>query len=144
MPVDEVTFLVGVISIGLTLLAVGWLVGRRLATEAANRAWETRLPDIKKETRERSRTVLTGLFSEQLAPFLPDFPYRPNEVRFIGNPVDFVVFRGIEEREPQEVVILEVKSGASRLSTTQRKVRDVVRAGKVSWAEYRVPEDLSR
>ncbi len=143
MPVDEVTFLVGVISIGLTLLAVGWLVGRRLATDAANRAWEARLPDIKKETREKSRTVLTGLFSEQLAPFLPDFPYRPNEVRFIGNPVDFVVFRGIEEKEPREVVILEVKSGASRLSTIQRKIRDVIRAGKVSWAEYRVPEDLS-
>ncbi len=87
--------------------------------------------------------MLAGKFSEQLAPYLPDFPYRPNEVRFIGSPVDFVVFRGMDEKEPVEVVILEVKSGGARLSSIQRKVRDVIQEGKVSWAEYRVPGDVS-
>lgn len=111
--------------------------------DAANRAWDSKLPSLLKETREKSRTVLAGLFSEQLSYYLPDFPYRPNEVRFIGNPVDFVVFRGIDEKEPLDVVFVEVKSGKSTLSAIQRKVRDVIRAGAVSWAEYRVPEELS-
>ena len=143
MPVDEVIFLVGITVISLTLLAVGYLVGRKIAAVATHQAWEAKLPALLKESREKSRSVLAGKFSEQLAPYLPDFPYRPNEVRFIGSPVDFVVFRGIDEKEPVEVVILEVKSGRASLSSLQRKVRDVIQEGKVSWAEYRVPEDVS-
>ena len=43
----------------------------------------------------RSRQIIGGNFSEQLAPYLPDFPYDPTEARFIGKPVDFLVFSGI-------------------------------------------------
>jgi len=34
----------------------------------------------------KSRAVLGGQFSEQLAPFLPDFKYLPTECRFVGKP----------------------------------------------------------
>jgi predicted Holliday junction resolvase-like endonuclease len=34
------------------------------------------------------------VFSEQVAPFLPDFPedLKASEARFIGKPVDFLIF----------------------------------------------------
>ncbi len=143
MPVDEFTFLVGVITVGLLLLFLGYVFGRKVGGISVDKRWENKLPGLLKETRDRSRTVLAGRFSEQLAPYLPDFPYSPTEVRFVGSPVDFIVFPGIDEKEPTEIVFVEVKSGRSTLTHVQRKLRDIVQAGKIGWEEYRVPSDFS-
>jgi len=61
-----------------------------------------------------------------LAPYLPDFPYKPTEVGFIGKPIDFIVFKGMDEREPSEVVFVEVKSGKSGLSPMERKLKKLI------------------
>jgi predicted Holliday junction resolvase-like endonuclease len=43
----------------------------------------------------RSRAVTTGKVLEHFAPHLSDFPYNPQDARFIGNPVDYVVFDAV-------------------------------------------------
>ena len=87
--------------------------------------------------------MLGGQFSEQLAPYLPDFPYSPTECRFIGKPIDFIVFKGMDEKEITEVKFIEVKSGKANLSTHERKLRDVIREKKVTWEEYSIPKDIT-
>jgi predicted Holliday junction resolvase-like endonuclease len=77
--------------------------------------------------------------AEQLAPFLPGFPFDPTEIRFIGKPVDFIAFRGVSAGKVEEVVFVEVKSGASALSKVERSLREAVESGRVSWIEYRAP-----
>jgi len=42
---------------------------------------------------------------------LPEFNYNPTDARFLGSPVDFVVFNGLSGDSPEEVVFLEVKTG---------------------------------
>jgi predicted Holliday junction resolvase-like endonuclease len=37
--------------------------------------------------------VLGGMFAEQLAPYLPNFPSSSTKAKFIGAPIDFLVFR---------------------------------------------------
>jgi predicted Holliday junction resolvase-like endonuclease len=37
------------------------------------------------------------------------------------------------------VIFIEVKTGASGLSTRERQVRDAIQAGNVEWTELRVP-----
>ena len=91
----------------------------------------------------KSRAVLSGQFSEQLAPFLPDFNYNPTECRFLGKPIDFIVFPGLDGKEITEVVFVEVKSGQSSLSSVERQLRDVIKEKKVSWSEYRIPEGVT-
>jgi predicted Holliday junction resolvase-like endonuclease len=82
----------------------------------------------------QSRAVLGGKFTEQMAPFLPDFRYDPTEARFIGNPIDFIIFPGLSSGEPKEIVIMEVKSGKSaQLSQPERKIRQLVEDGMVRW-----------
>jgi predicted Holliday junction resolvase-like endonuclease len=98
---------------------------------------------IRQDAVKRSRAVLSGQFSEQLAPFLPGFPWRPTEARFIGKPVDFIVFKGMDEKEISEIVFVEVKSGNAQLSQQERRLRDAVLAKRVSWHEYRVPDGLT-
>ena len=91
----------------------------------------------------RSRAVLSGQFSEQIAPFLPGFKYFPTECRFIGKPVDFIVFKGVEKREIEEVVFVEVKSGNSKLSSIERSLKLAIDEGRVSFEEYRVNKKIT-
>ena len=41
-----------------------------------------------------SRAVLKGKMAEQLAPIMPEFQYLPSDAKFLGDPVDYVVFDG--------------------------------------------------
>jgi len=125
------------VAIGIILvLALGYLFGATIA----NHKWKDRLPDIRQEAALKSRSVLRGLFSEQLAPYLPDFPYSPTEARFIGKPVDFIVFEGMDEKKINSVKFVEVKSGTSQLSAQEKELKKAIDNKKVSFEEYRMPE----
>ena len=107
--------------------------------------WEkNRVPAIREDAIKRSRSVLGGQFSEQLAPFLPDFPYIPTEARFIGKPVDFLVFKGMDGKSIEEVVFVEVKSGKSRRSPIEDSLRKAIQDRRVAWHEYRIPEGITK
>jgi predicted Holliday junction resolvase-like endonuclease len=75
---------------------------------------------------------------EQLIPYLPVFPYNPKDVRFLGSPIDLVVFDGLAEGCVRRIVFLEVKTGGSGLTGRERSVRDAIQDGNVEWAELRV------
>jgi predicted Holliday junction resolvase-like endonuclease len=117
-----------------------FLVGYILGKLFEKRKWSEKIDSIKQDAIKRSRAALTGSFSEQLAPYLPDFKHSPTEVRFIGKPIDFLVFKGIDKKEPTEVVFVEVKSKKSQLSTPERKLRDIIKNKKISWELYRIPD----
>lgn len=131
----------------LLVIIVGFFValylGYRIGLFVRDRHWKDQEPLIRQDAIKRSRAVLGGQFSEQLAPYLPDFPYKPTECRFLGKPIDIVVFRGMNEKEIEEVIFVEVKSGKASLSSVERKLRDVIRAKKVKWEEYRIPKGLT-
>ena len=94
---------------------------------------------IRQDAIQRSLAVTVGKVSEQLVPYLPDFQFNPKDVRFLGSPVDLVVFDGLDAGAVRRVIFIEVKTGASGLSTRERQVRDAIQAGNVEWAELRVP-----
>jgi predicted Holliday junction resolvase-like endonuclease len=130
-------------AVGLALLVLGlWLglrLGRRSGRLEAERGLPDRLASERGDAVRRSRAVLGGLAAEQLAPWLPGFPFDPTEVRFVGKPVDFIAFVGASSGRVDEVVLVEVKSGNASASLVERSLRDAVRKGRVRWEEYRVP-----
>ena len=93
---------------------------------------------IRRDAVARSGAAVLGKATETLAPYLPTFPYNPRDVRFLGSPVDLVVFEGLDEGAVRRIVFVEVKSGSGRLSTRERQVRDAVTAGEVEWEEWRL------
>jgi predicted Holliday junction resolvase-like endonuclease len=99
---------------------------------------------IRADAVQRSQAVTAGKVHEQLVPYLPAFPYNPKDVRFLGSPVDLVVFDGLSEGRVRRVVFLEVKTGGSGLTGRERCVRDAVQAGDVEWAELRVARPVGR
>lgn len=92
-----------------------------------------------RKSQKIQRSVLGGLFTEQIAPFLPDFPedLKPSEARFIGKPIDFIIFKGMDERAIEEVVFVEVKTGRSSLSAQEKALRTAIEQKRVRWYEYR-------
>lgn len=86
---------------------------------------------------QRSQAVTAGKVYEQLVPYLPGFPFNPKDVRFLGTPVDLVVFDGLSEGAVRRIVFVEVKTSGSDLSARERRVRDAVNARRVEWSELR-------
>ena len=124
-------------------ILISYFIGKKSGHFNRDRYWNDQIPIHRKDAIMKSRAVLSGQFSEQLSPYLPNFPYNPNEARFVGKPVDFIVFRGMDEKDISEIVFVEVKSGNSKLSSQERKVRDAIKNKKVSWEEYRIPKNLT-
>jgi len=93
---------------------------------------------IRQDAVQKSQAVTVGKVHEQLIPYLPDFHYNPKDARFLGSPVDLVVFDGLADGQVRRIVFLEVKTGVSTLTGRERQVRDVIEARQVEWAELRV------
>ncbi len=93
---------------------------------------------IRQDAVSRSQAVTAGKVSEQLVPLLPGFTSNPKDVRFLGSPVDLVVFDGLSDGSVREVIFVEVKTGGGVLSSRERQVREAIREQRVRWEELRL------
>jgi predicted Holliday junction resolvase-like endonuclease len=99
------------------------------------------LKEARKHAISQSKAVHKGNAFENLTPFMIK-DISPGDFRHMGDPIDFVVFRGYEDlrgnraTEVEEVMLLDVKTGKSTLSTPQRRIRDAVVAGRISFGIY--------
>jgi predicted Holliday junction resolvase-like endonuclease len=101
--------------------------------------WKLRYSaSIRDDAVQRSLAVTAGKVHEQLIPYLPEFGFNPKDARFLGSPVDLVVFDGLADGDVRRVVFLEVKTGGASLTARERQVRDVIEAREVAWAELRL------
>lgn len=132
-----------ILVIGLIAVFIAFYFGQRSGAFKKHREWELALPDYRKDAIMKSRAVLGGHFSENLAPYLPNFPYLPNECTFVGKPIDFLVFKGSDEKKIDEVIFVEVKSGKARLSPHEKNLKETIEKKRVRWEEYRIPEELT-
>ena len=132
--------LIIVFLIGLT---VAYWIGSKSGASRKHREWELELPNHRKDAIMKSRAVLGGHFTENLAPYLPDFPFLPTECRFVGKPVDFIVFKGMDNKKIEEIAFVEVKSGNSKLSDQEKNLKETIDKKKVKFVEYRISEGLT-
>lgn len=138
--VDLLTLVLALVAVAFGL-GVGFYAGRALTQRTLELDFREREREARRDSVDRSRSTLSGQVLEKLAPHFPEFPYDPTDLRFLGTPVDYIVFDGLGEGDVQEIVFLEVKSGRSGLTTKERSVRDAVEAGAVRWDVYRVPDE---
>ena len=115
------------IAIGITIAWLYFLV------------WKLRYSaTIREDAVQRSLAVTAGKVHEQLVPYLPEFGFNPKDARFLGSPVDLIVFDGLAAGEVRRIVFVEVKTGGASLTARERQVRDVVESREVVWAELRL------
>lgn len=97
--------------------------------------------EIRKDAIDKSQSVTMGKMTEHIVPYLPGFGFNPADARFIGSPIDLVIFDGLGDGDVKRIVFVEIKTGVSTLSTRERIVRDAINARKVEWMEVKVNLD---
>jgi predicted Holliday junction resolvase-like endonuclease len=125
--------ILGVIVV-LLLIFVAWLF-RKYSDLSGS--YDSDIAAARADAVKRSRAVHLGGIAEQIAPLLPGFPYDPKDCRWAGQPIDMIVFDGLEGGGDLNVVFLEIKTGQSQRQKTQRRVKAAVDAGRVQFREYR-------
>jgi predicted Holliday junction resolvase-like endonuclease len=116
----------------------GWKAGEleRVSEEKARilfAGWKAEEEEnIRSDAVRRSQSVTKGKITEHLIPYFPDFPYNPKDARFLGSPVDLVVFDGLSEDTVREIVFVEIKTAKHpTLSRRERAIRDCVSERRV-------------
>lgn len=98
--------------------------------------------EIREDAIKRSHDVIKGKITEHLVPFFSEFPYHPKDARFLGTPVDLIVFDGLSEDHVKDIVFIEVKSGKkASLTTRERSVRDCIQEGHIQYQVLHLPID---
>ena len=100
--------------------------------ELRKRLSESRGDNKKLLSQKKSSEVLTGHVAEKIAPFLDDFKHDPRNAIFLGQPIDYLVFK------EDEIVFVEIKSGKARLSKKQKNIKKLIEDNKVNWEEVRI------
>lgn len=99
------------------------------------------IEEIKKARKDstfRSSAVNWGKSIEHFVPFMTKFPLPPEDVVFIGMPIDYVGFTDTASKTKCAVHFVEVKSGKSILMGKQRNIKRAIQEGRVHWHEIAV------
>ncbi len=102
--------------------------------------------EIRKDSVNRSRSTLKGKIAEQMAPVLPEFAFNPADARFIGSPVDYIIFDGLtevadEQKTSIRIVFMDVKKGAGKLTRVQRIIKKAVEDREVAWQTLHLADE---
>jgi len=108
---------------------------------------EEKTVEIKKQKgRAASAHTTKGQILEKWCPFLEhpeiDPDWEAKNWAFMGQPIDYIIFDWRNDKTINladgKIIMLDVKSGKSQLTTKQRRIRDLIQAGKVEWRTIRL------
>ena len=127
--------------IALGFLAFGFLVAVLLVQPFLKARYDAQLietvrqakEETQKQTLRSSGATLKGQIGERFAPLVPGFGYEPADARFLGSPVDYIVFDGLTEGQIRAIAFVEVKTGGATLTPYQRQVHEAIKAGRIEW-----------
>lgn len=130
----ELETIVVIIISSIIILYLLWnIIKMKLGHKAA-------IKDARKDTAARQRSTIKGDISEIIAPWSLKSVNSVKELNFMGSPIDFVGFKGLDGDGEIEIKFIEIKSGKSRLNKNQRRIRDAVAAKRIEWVEVRVKD----
>lgn len=113
--------------------------------QALNLSRQKEIEKARQQSVATSRNTIKGQIAEQMAPLLTGFSYLPSDSRFIGDPIDYIVFNGYTDfRESNkindtfEVVILDVKHNTASLTQGQKAIGRAIEEGRVRFEVVRI------
>jgi predicted Holliday junction resolvase-like endonuclease len=133
--------------VGLVIAACVYLIMKMqlrhriaMVEKEFRQTWAEQESSVRKDAADRSRYVLKGKIAEHMVPMVPEvFKHNPSDARFIGAPIDYLIFDGytaVKDGESDEeitVVLADIKTGNAKLSRTEKKIKEAVEQGRVQW-----------
>ena len=96
-----------------------------------------RKENILKSSRNKAKATNLGFILERLAPGLTSFRFKRNDCRALFDPIDYVIFEGLTTKERvSKLLFVDVKTGESRLTPKQKKIKNLVNDKKVQFDIY--------
>jgi len=144
MPISVITILVLIIVFLIFLTWVFYKLGVKQGLYKKDIEWQSNLIKIRGDIASRQRAGIKGKVTEAFAPFLEGFPFKASECKFIGDPIDYLVFEGLDERDIKGVHLVEVKDSTSKLSKHQKQIKDLIDeldSDKVTFSEFRFKQE---
>ena len=114
---------------------------QKVVAEASFERWKIDYEtEIRQDAIKKSQAVTIGKVTEHIIPYFGGiFPYNPKEARFIGSPIDLIVFHNMEtDLDNISVHFIEVKTNTSSLTPKQRAIKYAILNKRVEWKELRV------
>ncbi len=133
--------LIGSISILVIFLAAFYSLYKKSVSKLFNKWKEEELSKELSRSLTAQRSVIKGKISEQLFPVLADRGENLADFRFLGSPIDYIVFDGLSSaRDGANVDIkikfLEIKSTKdANLTRAEKEIRKAVENKRVEWEE---------
>lgn len=96
----------------------------------------------------KSRAVMRGQATEHLAPYILK-DTNPKDYRFMGNPVDYILFDGLsdvldgESDSIKSITFVDIKTGKSNLTKSQRRIRDAIASNLIKFEVINLDKVLS-
>jgi predicted Holliday junction resolvase-like endonuclease len=122
----------------ITALILGAIIGLIIGILFMRMQYISGKQHLRKTAVQGSKNQILGEVYEKVLPALPNFPYAPKDMVFIGKGCDYIIFDGLTEGHLREILFLELKSGKAVLNTNERMIRDAVDRKKVRYTEYRI------
>ena len=88
--------------------------------------WQEKLGHLRGEVADKQRAGIKGKVTEMFAPHLPGFPFKSSECKFIGDPIDYIVFEGLDDRHVRAIHFIDVKADSSVLKKHQQEIKDLI------------------
>lgn len=110
--------------------------GKEKATAMLNQWLIDEESRIRKDAANRSVRNVLGKVTEHLIPFSEALKgFNPKDMRFIGSPIDLIIFDGAEElnRDEMTIYFVEVKTGTSALSKRQQIIKEAIQNRRIKW-----------
>ena len=132
------SILILIAAVGIIFLLIRELIRKVSEINRLKLEHEGQIKAARKDSNDRQRSTIKGQISETIAPWSMDAVNSVKELNFLGNPIDFVGFKGLDGDDEVEIKFIEVKSGKSKLNKNQRRVKAAVLAKKIQWVEVRI------
>lgn len=103
---------------------------------------------IREDAIKNSRSTIRGQSVEKFIPLHESFKsYCPSDARFLGMPVDYVIFNGVSDildgkkNTLVSITFLDVKTGKATLTKAQKKIKEAVELGRVEWKTIQIANE---
>jgi predicted Holliday junction resolvase-like endonuclease len=110
--------------------------------------WVSREKKLGTEIANQQRASVKGKITEQIISLFKGdvFPYEPADARFLGAPIDYIIFDGYTRVKDEKssdniaVVLADVKTGSGKLTPEQNRMKKAIEEKRVEWRTSELPE----
>ena len=93
-----------------------------------------------------SKAVIRGKIAEEFIPLFPDFPYSMGDCKFVGMPIDYLVFEGMSavrngDDIPITIILSDVKTNTAQRTKIQNSIKKAAEEGRIRFETWKVDEN---